>query len=252
MKISVTLIILIIKFNFFDCQNLMVRDVKISLVIDGEKINLEAYHSKEDKKIIKEKDKDSYQYLEWYSIGIPVVIESERSKIDNSKSFFHFTSNSFYGSIQMLTSEQKQLIVQEIKNIHNITVRENQIEDLKPSKLKCKMTLFGSNENEESQLQGEVKSFKSYPLKLELNGRNDSLEQKWLEKALSENKEDIEIFCDISSKNGFKKQNYKLGIKSSCILGGSFNCPNNRKCLNTGSCECPTGYHGITCSECEY
>jgi hypothetical protein len=240
MKVYATFVLLILQIYCLECQT--IRDIKISLIIDDEKLNLEGYLTKEDKMIITKKEIDSYKYLEWFSIGIPVIIESERSKLDKSKSFFHFTSEYIYTSIQMLTSEQKQSIVEDIKINHNIIVRENQIENFKLSKFKCKMRLYGENEDENSELSGEVQSFKSYPLKLEFKVGNTSAEQKWLKKSLSESKEDIEMFCDISSnKYRFEKKNYKLGIKTSCLLGGSLNCKNDRKCLKTGSC-----------SECEY
>jgi hypothetical protein len=243
MKVYAIVVLFILQIYCFECQN-TIRDIKISLTIDddGEKVNLEGYLSKEDKMIITKKERDSYKYLEWYSIGVPVIIESERSKLDKSKSFFHFTSEYIYTSIQMLTSEQKQSIVEDININHNIIVRENQIENFKLSKFKCKMRLYGENEDENSELSGEVKSLESYPLKLEFKAGNTSAEQKWLKKSLSESKEDIEMFCYISSnKYGFEKKNYKVGIKSSCLLGGSLNCKNDRKCLKTGSC-----------SECEY
>ena len=114
------IILLLIQVYAFDCQegqkNYLTRDFSIILEIDDNEVNLEAYHSNENKEIIMTKNSQEYRHLRWFSIGYPIIVESE-SKIKKTKSLFHFTSKGFYASIQMLTNGQKRMIMNEIKKL---------------------------------------------------------------------------------------------------------------------------------------
>ena len=214
-KLYSFVILLLIQFCAFDFQvskkDLLIRDFKTILAIDDHDVNLDAYHSKENKEILKKKNPQEYRHLNWFSIGYPIIVESE-SKLTKHKSLFHFTSKGFYASIQMLTNGQKRMIMNEIKKIHNISVEMNQIVELKPDKLKCELELIGDSEEESSLIKGKVKSFKSTQLIIEFTASADEI--KWMKKYLAERKEDIEIYCDIgSAENGFISNNFKLGLQ---------------------------------------
>ena len=270
MRFYVIVVILTIKAFSFVCQDenvvdestktpttkLLLRDIKKSLVVNGEKVNLEAYYTNESRNIIINNIIKEYRLLEWYSIGLPVIIESEKSKKDKSRYFLHFTTKSIYGFVRMLTNEQKKIIVEEIRNIHNISIQYNQIEDLHYSKFDCKILLDGDDEDEETVLEGKVVSFESHPLKIEFKAGNYTKEQKWLRRFLTESIENIEFLCDIEGSNEKKnyileKKNYKLKLQLGCSMRGSLACLNGGKCLSTGECECAPGFVGAICSECE-
>ena len=208
-------ILLLIQLYSFDCEvnqkALLNKDISAILEIDDDVVDLEAYHSKENKEILKEKNSQEYRHLKWFSIGYPIIVESE-SKLTKNKSLFHFTSKGFYASIQMLTNGQKRMIMNEIKKIHNVSVEMNQIVELKPDKFECEFELIGESEEETSILKGKVKSFKLTPLRIDFEASSDEI--KWMKNYLLERKEDIEIYCDIGSdKNGFEINNFKLGLQ---------------------------------------
>ena len=206
-------ILLLIQIYAFDCfcQERLTRDFSVILVINDHDVDLEAYHSKENKEIIKAKNPQEYRNLRWLSIGYPIIVESE-SKIEKTKSLFHFTSKLFYASIQMLTNGHKRMIINEIKNIHNVSVEMSQIVELNPDKFECELELIGDSEEESSIVKGKVKSYKLTPLRIEFEASSDEI--LWMKKYLSERKEDIHIVCDIGSdKNGFKSNNFKLGLQ---------------------------------------
>ena len=208
-------ILLLIQLYSFDCEvnqkALLNKDISAILEIDDHVVDLEAYHSKENKEILKEKNSQEYRHLKWFSIGYPIIVESE-SKLTKNKSLFHFTSKGFYASIQMLTNGQKRMIMNEIKKTHNVRVKKNQIVELKLDKFECELELIGESEEETSIIKGKVKSFKSTQLIIDFEVSSD--ETKWMKKYLAERKEDIEIYCDIgSAENGFKSKNFKLGLQ---------------------------------------
>ena len=210
-KFISTLIILSIKIYFFEChKEILYKDLSTSIVIDEQEANLEAYHSKENEEILNENNAKKFRHLKWFSIGYPVIIESE-SKISKNKSLFHFTKKGFYVSIQLLTNGQKRIIINEIKKVHNISVEMSQIIEMKPDNFECELELNGDIEEDSSVLRGKVKSFKFAPFKIEFEASNDEI--IWMKKFLSERVEDIIIMCDMSLEEiNFK--NFKLGIQS--------------------------------------
>jgi predicted transcriptional regulator len=160
----------------------------------------------------------------WYSLGSPIIIESE-SKINKSKkSFFHFTQKGFYAIIKMLTNGQKISIIEEIKKVYNISIEMHQIIELKPNKFECELEINGDTEDEISILQGSVVSFKSsFQLKLEFRASNN--EQNWMKNYLPERIEDLEFYCEISSKeNSFENYQFKLNIQLKNPVHQKYDC----------------------------
>ena len=127
----------------------------------------------------------------------------------------------------MLTNSQKRMIINEIKQIHNVSVKINQIVELKPKTFECELELFGDSEEEKSYVKRKVTSFKSTQFTIEFNASSNEI--KWMKTCLSERKEDIEINCDIGSdENGLNRNNLKLGLQfnnpvSNVILLSAFN-----------------------------
>jgi hypothetical protein len=189
------------------------QDLITILVANGKEITLEAYHTEQNQRILSENNTNKYRNLKWYSLGSPIIIESE-SKINKSKkSVFHFTQKGFYAIIKMLTNGQKRSIIEEIKKVYNISIEMHQIIELKPNKFECELEINGDTEDEISILQGSVVSFKSSSqLKLEFRASNN--EQNWMKNYLPERIKDLEFYCEISSKeNGFENNQFKLNIQ---------------------------------------
>ena len=92
-------------------------------MLNDERLSFEVFHTKENENILERKDEKKYKFLKWYSIGQPVLIESLRSLRDKRISLFHFTNKGFYASIQILSDEQKELIIQEIKKFIKLILK---------------------------------------------------------------------------------------------------------------------------------
>ena len=115
-------------------------DFVVDFNINNETILLEAYHSERNIKIIQGGRKDIYQLLKWYSIGHPVLVESQFNK---TKKLFHFTPTGFHASVQMLTKEHKKLLAQKAQEKYNYSAKFYQIEEMKLNEFKCQLNLFG-------------------------------------------------------------------------------------------------------------
>ena len=146
--------------------------------MDGDRFSFEVFHNKENENILERKDEKKYKFLKWYSIGQPALIESFRSLKDKRKSLFHFTNKGFYATIQILSDEQKELIIQEIKKVHKIDILKNQIDELKLNKFKCGITI-PNDEGDVLNINGTVMSFLSISeLKINFQATNNSTEYK--------------------------------------------------------------------------
>ena len=206
--------LLMVNYYRTECEKIkLYKDINTIYWINGVEVNIEAYQSLENRKIIREKDSESYRLLEWYSIGYPVVIESETKTKPSNKSFFHFTQKGFYAQVQMLTIDQKRLVIQQIKKVHNICVDLNQINELKVSRFDCEIELYGDNDDDLNVLSGYVRSFKTDPLRIEFKYGNDSKEQQLLKNYLSDKINDIELFCEISSYKYGYHNHHKVKIQ---------------------------------------
>jgi hypothetical protein len=212
MKFYSVVFLFMLNIYSFECQkNKLYKDISTLYMVNGEKVYIEAYHSLEDRKILKDKDYENYRLLEWHSIGYPVIVENESKIKSFNKSLFHFTQKTFYTSVQMLTNDQKILIAQEIKKVHNICIDIKQISELKLSKFECEIELYG---NSEDDIRGSIRSFKTDSLRLEFKHGNDSKEQKLFKDYLSERISDVKFFCEISSnKFGYENSHFKLMIQ---------------------------------------
>ena len=153
-------------------------------MLNDERFSFVVFHTKENENILERKDEKKYKFLKWYSIGQPSLIESLRSLRDQRKSLFHFTNKGFYATIQILSDEQKELIIQEIKKVHKIDILKNQIDELKLNKFECEIE-FRDDEGEVLNINGFVKSFKNVgKFQIDFQAANNSMEYKTLKETV--------------------------------------------------------------------
>ena len=144
MNINHLLLILSIKLvSVCSTENLQVKrllepDLRVDFKQGGETIKLEAFKSHENDLIIKEKNVQSYEKLKWYSIGNPFLV---KVKSNDSEYIFQFNSRGFYARIEMLTTNHKQLLVDEVKRVYNLTIGLNQIDHLILSSFSCEIPI---------------------------------------------------------------------------------------------------------------
>ena len=211
----ILLILSLINISMPNENNSKNPDLVTTLMINDESFVLEAYPSEFNQKIFAEKNIKLNKKLKWFSMGHPILIASEsKSKLNKTKSIFHFTSEGFYASIQTLTKEQKYLLVEEAKQKYNFDAQIHQIVDLKLKDFVCELYLFGyDNDREkiiETILHGKVKTFKSSNLLLQFDYKNDSQEIKLFKEYLLEiNNNDLRLDCEITPE-GFGKFNFIL------------------------------------------
>ena len=122
---------------------LMEQDLIVDVNQDGEIIQLIALKSTENDAILAENNSLNHFKLKWYSIGIPIIV---KKKSHGKEVLFHFTRSGFNARIQMLTNEHKQLLIDEVKNMYNISVRINQIQNLILSSFKCDIPVHSGAE----------------------------------------------------------------------------------------------------------
>ena len=156
MNINYSLLILTLKL-FLICNTESVQtksiseaDIRVDFQNGGEVIQLEAFKYHGNDLILKEKNIQSYQKLKWYSIGNPLLV---KLKSNDSESIFQFNRRGFYARIEMLTDIHKQLLIEEVKRVYNVTVGLNQIDQLILSSFNCEIHVHkGHNSNEEDLL----------------------------------------------------------------------------------------------------
>jgi hypothetical protein len=152
-------------------------------VLNDERSSFEVFHTKENENILERKDEKKYKFLKWYSIGQPVLIESLRSLRDKRISLFHFTNKGFYATIQILSDEQKEFIIQEIKKVHKIDILKNQIDELNLNKFECGFT-FRDDDGEVLSING-LMSFRSFgKFQIDFQAANNSLEYNIFKEAV--------------------------------------------------------------------
>jgi hypothetical protein len=161
MNINHLLLIFSIKlFSVCSTENLQVKrllepDLRVDFQQDGETIPLEAYKSHENDLIMKEKNVQIYEKLKWYSIGNPLLV---KVKSNDSEHIFQFNRRGFYARIEMLTTNHKKLLIDEVKRVYNITIGLNQIDHLILSSFSCEIPIHrGHNANEEDTVIKVIK-----------------------------------------------------------------------------------------------
>jgi WD40 repeat protein len=230
LKIFYYFIIITIKFHFahtnldFDFADIIVYEK-----IDEYKNEIKAFKSFDNNEIIQNRYEQRYSQLEWVSIGYPRFIKNNSTLNDNS--YIHYKSDKFYMFIETLSLKQALLIAKGIHLKYELKVKSNQIHKLPLFKFECKTLL-----KKELIIKGSVNNFNRYPLKLEFNYPENSLERIQLEKNLNLNKY-LNFNCELASinvkksTNKFKlnQQNFKLFDK---LFGNLDSCYVTRNQLN--------------------
>ena len=179
---------------------------------NGESIVLEAHYMEFNRTIVYDGDKSENKVIrKWYSIGHPVLIETE-SETKNVSSLFHFTSQGFYTSIITMSHEQKMWLIRKIIWSHDFRFKyipkSRVISEFKFKKLNCQLNLH--NGTSEIQLNGKVNSFNKYPLMLQFEYNNDSVEVKLFKEYLKVNKSNIQFECEIETDPASEVKNFTL------------------------------------------
>lgn len=190
-----------------DSENVMIEttDITVEFKKDG-KINLmEAYRSTKNDLILKANKSDEFGQLEWHSIGSPSLANIPSKSFSLSfASIFQSTPNGFNIYIDMLSDIQKGAFIKKIKSKYRVDVETSQIVKLKPSKLQC--TIEQICDHKEYLLNGSLKTFVDFPLKVEFKFLNASIKECF-EHYLIEHQH-IEIVCKVSKNSKSLKQNY--------------------------------------------
>ena len=189
-----------------DSENVMIETTDITVEYkEGGKIKLmEAYRSTKNDLILRNNKTYEFGQLEWHSIGSPSLSQSlSKNSSLSFTNIFHMTPSGFYIYIDMLNEAQKEAFIKKIKSRYNIDVDMTQIIKLKPSKLQCTIELICENENH--IVNGSLKAFIDFPLKVEFKALNTT--KKCFENYLIEHQH-IEIFCTVLKNSKSVKQNY--------------------------------------------
>ena len=107
-KMNFSLVLLFLSLTINCRSENLLPDLVADYKINEEPTIIEAYHSERNTKILEKGRKDIYGTLKWFSIGHPILVESVFNK---NKKLFHFTSEGFHASVQMLTKEQKKYLL---------------------------------------------------------------------------------------------------------------------------------------------
>ena len=152
MKINYSLLILTIKL-FLICNSKSIQtkantepDLRVSVKQDGEVVQLEAYKSPENDLILKERNIQNYQQLKWYSIGNPLLV---KLKSNDSEGIFQFNRRGFNGRIEMLTDTHKQLLIEKVNRVYNVTIGLDQIDHLILSSFSCEIPVHNVHNTSE-------------------------------------------------------------------------------------------------------
>ena len=203
-----------IEFNF---------PVLIAIYKTGILSQIEAFKSTLNDKILHESDNDvlKYRQLNWYSIGFPVFVPV-------SEKLFTFTPEGFYAHVNMLTNSHRLMFKEMIKRKYNIEVSNNQIGNIPLELFECSIFLFDESTNAKYLINGQVKDFRQFPLKLQFDFSINTKERGIFEKRFSNQSTDLEPFgmsfeCKIASKGRKYEQNIlKINLDQLFILNKLF------------------------------
>ena len=179
-----------------------------------QEIHLEAFKAYSNDIILSEKDSSKYGQLVWYSVGYPKIEirKSTNEQNFNNTSIFTFNQKGFSMRVQMLNIEHKLEFVKLIKRKYQIDVDPSQIVNLAPTQFECKTSFYSSEKSKEISINGLVKNFQEYPLKVDFyapKAKKCQCQERCLfEKHIKseENLLNLEFDCEISSNDYFKKQ----------------------------------------------
>ena len=165
-------------------------DITTNVFVDDKEFQLEAFSWNQNDKILAKNNIKYYGKLKWFSLGNPVLVKVKDR-------LFHYSSNGFYTHIQLLTNEHKKLLAKKAKKVYNIEIEFDQIVDMPITAFTCEIDL--KDNKTELTLKGEVKSFKSFPLRMNFKLDMTSNEAEIFNKSITRNETDFELKCKIDS-----------------------------------------------------
>lgn len=167
-------------------------DIK-KAVIEESQYDLRAFKSTLNDELIRSK---KYTHLIWYAIGNVELVSNG----------IEFDSNGFSIKLSYLTNENKQLLIQEIKNVYDIDANLSQIFNLELDSVECEIEVRDENDHDYSDLIiGNVKQFNKYPLNVYFKADKHLKSRYMLMKVINQSNEPVRIKCDLSSGDLFKE-----------------------------------------------
>jgi hypothetical protein len=218
MKIKSNNNILILTFIAFLCLIIESKFFKPDLLVSIKtnqfnSIQIEAYKSHNTLSISKLNKNE----IAWVSLGSPTFISILKSN-DSINEIFKFSSDYFYTFIEMLTETHISLLKDAIKYKYGYEIEADcQISNMPLSRFVCTALLFDEETNETLSVNGKVKNFFNYPLKLQFEYNKNSKERLMFEKRLNKRDDEISFECEIISKDLFES-NHIFELKSEEIL----------------------------------
>jgi microcystin-dependent protein len=181
-------------------------DITIDIKENDQIVHLQAWKSVENNDIINSLKAQDYKKLSWVSLGNPTLKKTKAINKDGISQVFHYNNDIVYAFVEMLTDNQKLIIVDAIKKKYGIDkIDESQVVNLILSRFDCSIKL--KDENFQRLMKGEVKNFYEYPLKLVFDAPIGSFHREIFEK-LDENEAlDLDLECEIEAGGIEKKQN---------------------------------------------
>jgi len=192
-------------------------DITIDVDENDQIIHLQAWKSISNDAIINSLKVQDYKKLSWVALGNPTLKKSKAIKKNRTSQIFHYNDYIIYAFVEMLTNNQKLMIVDAIKNKYGFdTIDKSQVVNLILSRFDCFLKL--KDGNRPRLMRGEVKNFYEYPLKLVFDAPIGSIHRETFEKLDENENVDLDLECEIEAGGVEKKQN---------ILRIDFNQSNN-------------------------
>lgn len=168
------------------------------------KVQLEAFRSRLNDKILAENETSKHSQLMWVSTGNPRLVMTKIDQKSGSE-LFHFTPEGFYTFVEMLNDDHIQLLAEKAKLFYTTDIAHNQILNLILSKFECSIVLFSLYSK--TFIKGRVNQFRVFPLRLDFLAPVGTKERQNFIKRLLEDKSSISIHCEIASQGVELKTN---------------------------------------------
>lgn len=183
-------------------------DLTVTLDSPLRKFQLEAYRSTSNDAILKGGSGGKTSELNWVSLGMPEFIRT--SDMINPELFrtFHLNPYGFTSYIQMMTEEQRQMLVATVQAKYGVDITENQIVNLILASFQCTLTMYDEFGNA-FLLTGVVSDFNAFPLRMDFGARPSSEEYKLFSELINDedNLEDLPFNCTVQSTGKITQTN---------------------------------------------
>jgi microcystin-dependent protein len=181
-------------------------DITIDVKENDQTTHLQAWKSSNNDAIIQSLKTEDYKKLSWVALGSPTLRKSRAINKDATNQIFHYNNDMIYAFVDMLTDNQKLIIVQAIKDKYSFDkINESQVLNLILSRFDCSIKL--KNGIRPRIMRGEVKNFYEYPLKLTFDAPIGSEHREIFEKLDESKALDLDLECEIEAGMIEKKQN---------------------------------------------